>query len=554
MPQDIRTGDKVDVTITLKNNLAAPAHYAFSTPSGLALMDTSKAAGNLGAGQTRDVTLTLEAQREGAVELKLDISGPRNSHMTRVWPITNLSRDVILETTASQTLTPQQSWVVPTADKTMADSRVIFIASQPLYAMSEILTQFLDANPFATYEMAHSLQILGQWRNVIIDAGILPEKIWQQRQHDVLVRLLQRQKSDGSFADFSQQDGGIADTAAVVMALATTDEAMAKTAMTASADWLAKMLGNSWFDEKERASRAAAYAAMAAADRLDIASLYYFADTSLDKPMPALAAAQLALAFAKVKDRPKVMVWTQKAQADFDKPDFDPAVLAVLAANPLLDPLDKQPVLQRLLDRRANAPAPVFRDDAVILSTLYRIVSRASDWHVQIDNEPRNGQGIGVTRQAKASIRNLGDKPVFLAVTHETGAHPAASANITRHVYRMNGSLLSDRQAFERDATYVIVIEGEGVKDRATPIFIHDDVNPLIAPITCALEPDVMTSDALDWLRRMPPSASQACEISPRAIDVALVPANADAPNWRVVYLAKAKASGFFRFSPPLMR
>ena len=80
-----------------------------------------------------------------------------------------------------------------------------------------------------------------------------------------------------------------------VKILPVTTELSIQAAADQAADWLHRRLENNWFDEKERPERAAAYAALAAADRLDIASLHYFADTSADKSLPPLAAAQLAL-------------------------------------------------------------------------------------------------------------------------------------------------------------------------------------------------------------------------------------------------------------------
>ncbi|MGK4422341.1 hypothetical protein ACSLVQ_29245, partial [Klebsiella pneumoniae] len=71
-------------------------------------------------------------------------------------------------------------------------------------------------------------------------------------------------------------------------------------------------MDNSWIDEKERANRAFGYAALAITGRTDKASLDYFADTSADKNLPPLAAAQIALAFAKNNNADKANFWLAK--------------------------------------------------------------------------------------------------------------------------------------------------------------------------------------------------------------------------------------------------
>jgi uncharacterized protein YfaS (alpha-2-macroglobulin family) len=558
VPQEVRMGDRLIVTVALKNHLpktkeATGVHYAFTMSPGIKLANAAQTTGILLPGQSRDITLDLEAVREGAAEIRLDVTGAHNLHLTRLWPFATMARDIILTTRGAPTLEPQQSWQGMADQKNQPSPATVFIGSQPLLDMPGILTSFLDANPFTSHEIAASLDVLWQWHSVIVTAGILPEKIWQERRRDLLLRLLQRQKNDGSFADFPHRDGDIDSTAAALTALAHSDDPMAQAAMTPAVDWLNKILGNTWFDEKERPMRATAYAAMAEAGKLDIASLYYFADISLDKSLPPVAAAQLALAFAKLKDREKTMQWIDRARPGLDKADGVPQTLALLTGNMLLNPEEFQPSLQRLAESIKTLNTPDFMANAVFLTALSHIENHAPDWHVDGDGESRTGHGVGVFHIAKTGIRNTGDRPLFLTITGESALQLPAASTITRHVYRMNGALLSDRQAFDRDATYAIVLEGTGLKDHNGPVFIRDDVNPLIAPITCALEPNLMTSDALAWLRSQPPTTSEACEISPRAVDIALAPASADG-NWRIVYLARAKASGFFRFSPPMTR
>ena len=183
------------------------------------------------------------------------------------------------------------------------------------------------------------------WREPVIRSGLLSDNALQVRAQDIIQRLLVRQQTDGGFPSLPTGESDLVSTGDALVALVRANQTLTQPAVDAAAtNWLRQRLSNNWFDESERPARAAAYAALAATDRLDVSSLRYFAETSDGKTLPPLAAAQLAAALAKSNDQDKANHWLKAAHEQLDS---TPALWPVLADNPLFDFHDLLPVLEK---------------------------------------------------------------------------------------------------------------------------------------------------------------------------------------------------------------
>jgi len=446
---------------------------------------------------------------------------------------------LIAQQESQQTLAPQQSWTITeTKNKKPAAPRVVMAASEPLNNLPALLSAVLTQKLFTTTELAGQSAVLRLWSETLVAAGLLSEAEFRLRQNDILMRLLARQNSDGGFADVPDHAAGsLTATAAALQSLAPLADAAAKTAADQAASWLRHRLENTWFDDRERQERAAAYAALAVAGKLDLASLHYFSDTSATKTMSPLAAAQIAYAFAAINDKDAAKFWLDKIHTDDKGVTAD--MLPILLANPFFVAQDIQPILEKT--------AGTVHDK---LRALWLRQNRAGSWRVTLGKVEKNQQGVLVLPQTgptPLSLRNSSDRPIYLAVA-SVDKNPDAKTPVTRRITTLEGGEVGAH--FARGAVYVVTLEGAWAGDH---LVVHEDATPALSPITCAI--DAPNADGfLGWLAYKTIVAPTACEKSGNGLAILLQRADGNSAPWRIAYLAEATGSDRQKARPAVIQ
>jgi len=548
-PPALQPGDALRFEARLKNDtLAAGTYrYAFTGDAGLKLSGNTKGDVKIGAGHGAMLAVTLSAPQAGSHELRLELSGPRNAHLARVWPVAVAERGFALGAGTAQILAPRQSATLAPAK----NATYVFVAPAPLYRFPQILARAVHAPVFATADIAAKLDVIRLWRGVIAAADLAPESWLAGKQRNLALRLLARQSEGGGFAGLPGGEADIASTSAALAALAPLDLDFARPALDRASDYLRQRLGNNWFDESERPQRAAAYAALAAAGRLDAASLQHFSDDSAsgEKNIPPLASARLAYAFAKNNEPEKSAYWLKRMGDAAGEAAKNPALLPVLAGNAFFDAGALSPALEKISDA-GNA-----NDDAAFLTAEAYLQERAGSWKLVPARGEQSLHGIFALARAEKSaalaLRNPGDNPLYV---NEASAAETNAAPVARSLYRLNGEKIAVA-AIRPGETYLVLLEAAPVAANAD-ILIHDNPGPALAPSSCALD-DAIRGDAmheignLAFMRDMPLSPFIACDKTAGAIDILMVARGETAKTLRAAYFAEAAWQGNFRGSPP---
>jgi hypothetical protein len=464
-----------------------------------------------------------------------------------VKPDLSLNADLALHEVSRQLLASRQSWNSADSKPRVSGSRAVFAAPTPFFNAPALLADALRRRPFTTGDIARQLEILRLWRDTILSANLMPETELKARHNDLLMRLLARQTADGGFASIPGSEASdIASTAAALATLAPLSDALTRPVIEQATAWLRHRFENTWFGEEERPARAAAYAALAAAGKLDPASLHYFSDTSADKNLPPLSAAQVAYAFASIHDKAAANFWIEKAKsAAADKNDFTPDSLPILFANEFFTPGDTPALLENSSKYASTAPDAA----ADFLLALWRLQTRAGAWRIELGKEVKTVHGIfaaSLTEKPTFLLRNpSADHPLYLSVAAAAKA-PAGKSAGQRHIYNLDGG--EAKNNLTRGATYLVMLEGAwaGEKDR---LVVNDDPQPFLLPVTCAIE--APSGDGfLGWLAYKSPTPVEACEKSDAGLAILVTRGEKDADTWRAAYLAKASGNEHDKAAP----
>jgi len=566
LPLLLEAGDTVHLGLDLENN-SAPAgayRYVLSAGPGIESSGAIEGSENFPIKSKKTVAVDLAGRETGVHTVKLDLTGPHDFHLSRNWTISvTADNDALTDVTQAQ-VAPQKTWTpadIKASGKVHAkittEPALVFVAAQPLFNAPQILPALIASSPFTTEEMTAWLETLRLWREPIVKAEFLSENALLLYQQDMLGRLLARQKPDGGFPALPGGDSEIVSTADALISLTHADRPETKVPADAAAAWLRQRLSNTWFDENERAPRAAAYAALAATDRLDVSSLRYFAETSVGKSLPPLAMAQLAAALAKSNDQDKTAVWLKSAREQFDK---EPALWPVIADNPQFDPHDLLPLLEKMANDLVRHPSHDPEKIASFLRTVWIVNNRAGNWRVFVGGAEKNQTGVLVVvppvKPTPLAIRNPMDRPLYLVASGKPKAPAVAVADtaITRHIYRPDGSETSPA-ALKRGEDYVITLEGSWppLNDDPQKFFIHDETGAGLQPISCMLDDSGGLPGPWAWLKNLSPTPIS-CETSRGSINAVIVPPSSGAKSWRIAYLVRATYTGTFNSAPATLR
>jgi len=563
----MQIGDHAHLSLVLKNADAPATSYRYMLGASSGLKITGPAEGSLilPVGARKAIFFDLAAEQSGAKEIKLDLTGPQNFRISHTWPLA-VDGDWIFKNRGDLQLDPQQSWSLPVAEKPSKGKvrpktkqetpSLIFIGPMPLFETPDIIETLLKSEPFTVSEIANWLEAIRLWRSVIVGAGFLPDRVLVARQKKILEHLLARQGSDGGFSNLPGGESDIASTADALAALARTDQTLAKPAIDAAAGWLSQRLANTWFDDKERNLRAASFGALAAAGRLDVAALRYFAETSDGKTLTPLAAAQLAAVLGASGDHDKAAVWLG-AVRDRDTPALWPA----LAENPLVDPHDILPILQKFSDgfvqRKMHDPQIL----AGFLRALGTLNVRSGNWRASINGDERDHTGIWILmlseKPAPLSIRNAMDRPLFVKEGEKTDmptSLPPTNA-MMRRIYRLDGHEAPFNE-LKQGETYLIMLESPWPSKSASgdTLFIHDAPGSGWHISGCALDSAAGAAENWSWIGSLSLTAPVNCEKGTQEIGIVIAGSGNSGGLWRVGYFAQAEQGGIFYSQPASAR
>jgi hypothetical protein len=559
LPSPLNVGDSITAALTFGNNEtpAGSYHYNLSSTPGLKIDSGTTGVINLATGQKKNITLILNVLQPGTQQLTADITGPHNFHISHIWPVAAMSDNLMLASGLQQTLEPKKSWSSTAGEKTPSKhgAGFIIVAPQPFYDFPQILAAALQTHAFTTEDLASKLDILRLWHDVILQSNLLPEQELLARQHGLMMRLLARQKPDGSFPSLPGGNSDIAATSVALTVLGSIDQPPVKLPVEQAAGWLRHNIENSWFDESARPARAAIYAALAATNHLDISSLHYFSDTSADKNLPPLAALQVSLAFAKNSNPDQAGFWLAAAHVGKNSSDISPALLPLLAEDTVFDQHDVLPTLEKLSVDIAKNPARNLETSAAFLRALWHVQNRAGLWRVTINNSEqtlRNILVVDAPEKSALTLYNPSDRPLYFAEAHGTETTPGNTTDITRHIYHLDGREVPASDSLMRSEIYLVVVEGSAAADQGM-LFLQDNPAPALRALGCTLDVPFAANAALDWIKNLNLSSAVTCEKAERGLNMYLTPKNGET-NWRIAYLAKPENLGLFNVKSASLR
>lgn len=551
MPLLLRHNDVVKTVVTVTNTTTNTEtyHYSFAVSTGIQLANSQQGDVVILAGQQKDIPLELKMTRTGTQFVHLDISGSHGFHANRNWPIT-VDEGVLplLVSGQSQVLGPQQSQTLAANDKKQKFQHANIIVGQVIpERLPEILSTFVHADPFTSRDIALWLEGFELWHQIITQTDLLSEEAFVLRRQNVLRQLLTRQADDGGFPLVPQQKSDLGSTIAALYTLASLDTPSAQVALEQASGWLHRYLENSWFDEGERPLRAAAYAALAKVNRLDVSSLYYFSDNC--KTLPALAAVQLAQAFMAINDRPKAHYWLQSISLD-NKDQKNLPLLAALAFDPLTSVPDYSTLLDKTKGSFANNSVQSMEDMTSFLKAVVGLNNKDGAWRALINGVDKSYKGLQVLSfsDKPISIHNMTEQPLMLQSASDI-ITKSSSGIIARHLYLPNGIDITSNPVFDTHGVYVMVLEGAWPKESTESFVISDDSSAELYPASCALNDGTQTDESLAWIKQQPLNPVTLCEATAHGVRVVLDPSTRGETNWRIAYLVKAEWSGSFGFT-----
>lgn len=547
--------DVMNYILTLKNNSGAAAsyHYSFTTSPGLKIAGPGQGAKTVAANQDAEIPVTLQAAESGNPTLKATVTGPHGIHANASWSFTVIKGESSLSSQTEQEITAGQSWSfsIPkiTAQNRIKhdDHKLLFLSPHPLFHFPDLLAERLAMNAFTTQEIADEIDLLHLWQTSIQQIDLASDQQIMARRHELVLNLLMRQHSDGGFSDVPGGTASFSGTAAALRGLSLSDESFVAIAKEQAASWLHHKLDNNWFDEAERPQRAEAFASLFLAGYYDTASLNYFADNSTSKNLPSLAAAQLALAFSKIKDQDKTVFWLSQLK-NLNNADITASILPWLAQNEFYSVEKLTPAFNHIL----QSGHLTFYDMTAFLRSEWYYQNHFGNWRVDINGHKDAPKNILIvsppTQTAPLHISNPNDYSLFVASAIRNTKNDDdknSLPTLTRHIYHMNGSEVAANEALNRNQIYFVGLEGEW-KGENEQLMLRDTIGPALSPVSCALADKLFTPEAQNWIKDLSLTQISACEKIGATLNIMLK----NTPHrrtWHTLYIAKAIRAGFFQ-------
>lgn len=519
----LRKDASTALTFIIGNDGPTPENlrYAFSASPGLKIEDAAEGLLAIKNKQSGTLTVTLSALTVGTKELKLDIVPPYAPRFSQTWNLEVRPKEAFLRTTDENEVKPRQN-LIPANAKPHKGATVL-LSRLSTDGWPEILSYVFNALPFTTREIALNLEALRLNRPLIEQIGLAPAYATIAKEQTLLIRLLRRQNTDGGFGTHRDEPSSITDTAAALTALGSRQDKDIAPAKDLAIAWLKQQLSNTWFDEKEREGRAAAFAALAAADAIDAASLHYFSDTSAQLSLPALAEAQLAAAFKKIKEPNAAAFWIKK-MLDGKEDVKTSLVLNALAATDALPSDDVLKATAKMGARLRKNERPNLDEAAALLGAAAANFAASGKGSIASKNETHSVSGLLALPLANAvAFRNEDSQSLHLSyVLAEKG--PTPSHILSRHIYRMNGVELAPSIKPTRGEIYVVEIKGDIARPNTNAAILAQMEDIGMRPLGCPLSAKLETLPFIPWISARDLSPVQHCELTAHGLNLVFDP------------------------------
>ena len=534
-------------------------HYAFTASPGLKIESGENGDVTLDGKQSRSLSLTVSGGATGNKDLRLEITGSHTPRLSRTWAMAVLPKTDSWRSAETASIDEGQP-LLPVVAKPH-EGAVAFVSRTPMNGVAEILSFVVNARPFTTEELGASIEALRLWHDTLVQTGLAPDFWIAARMQEQVAQLLRHQNPDGGFAPYRGGESAMNDTAAALTALGADMSEQAKPAKTLAIGWLKQRLANTWLDEKERAPRAAAYAALAAADAIEPASLHYFSDTSALGTLPPIAKANIAAAFKHIRDPDAAAFWVKKMLDE----DRGPKAIPLLNALSATDALSSDDVLaatSAMAQTLRHATSPNLLDAASLLRTIAANAANAGKWKVANGKETREISGVLTLRAGDplfAAYRNSDTRPLSVTWVSEDEAPSPSSAlprgaSLARHVYRLNGVELSPSAKPVRGEIYMVELKGtSSAASEDAPLLLQEGGNG-VRPMGCPLSAKLDTLSFIPWFTTRSLTPLRACEFSPHALNVVLTPPENDNVSFSVVTFAHIDAPSVAEIPLPTLR
>ncbi|MDR3449695.1 MAG: hypothetical protein P4M15_08130 [Alphaproteobacteria bacterium] len=550
----LREGKSATLLFGIENSGGAieAYRYAFTASAGLEIGEGSKGSVALKPGESRSLTVTLTGLQSGAHEIRLEAVGSHTPRAARSWPLSVLPWENFLHAGESVTLEAQQT-LPPATLKAQGEDAVLFAARRPIDGLPEVLAFAFTAQPFTTEEIALNAEALRLWGGLIAQSGLADEGAIAARRQKFILRLLRRQNADGGFAAMRGGASTIADTAAALIALGPDGSAVAAPGKALAIGWLKQQLANTWFDENERAPRAAAYAGLADADALDAASLHYFSDTSAAKPLPAEAEADMAASFKHLGDPNAAAFWIKRMLTDHGDA-ADPQLLGDLSATDALSSDAVHTDLREMAQGLDKGVAPSIVAASSLLRAAYADNATAGKARLTVGTDMHDIPVVMALRNPP-SLHNPDALPLSVTFAHKV-AHPApaTASGLARRIYRLNGIEVTGSSKPGTDDVYVIEIKGTlAAAKKGQRWVMQESSDADLRPAGCPLSSDLGNLPFIPWLMTQGLTPVDSCEVLPHGLSAAFT-AGSDGAAFRAVYLAHIDAASIGTLSPSRAR
>jgi hypothetical protein len=423
---------------------------------------------------------------------------------------------------------------------------VALAGSAPLLKIMKDLPAYLSESPFTTAEIGERLDLTAQAAELIEALGLQSEEAYKKERSGALSRLLERQRADGGFASLPRgKESDVPATAFALTALSRETSPWSRSSADRAAEWLSRQAANAWFEEKDRPLHALGFLSLARAHRADLSALRYFAETSRDKDVSALTAAQIATSLSLASDEPSAATWRKRAVEEFETlKEKEPAaaipVLAVLAEDPAVD--------RRWLEREMSGLSSSGEAGAFVRLVL---AANQRPWSLAINGATRKANGLVVfakqERRGLLAIKNIEESSIFVATADKAEGLvklEAATTMIQQRLYQLDGGLLSGNDPLTRGAYYVLEFSGPYLPsdDR---LVVQTAPGAGFAPALPADAKDKMIERLYPWLGDL--TAWDSADWSDQRATFVLPPrASKAADHWRLAYLVRAERGGVY--------
>jgi uncharacterized protein YfaS (alpha-2-macroglobulin family) len=530
-------------------------NYRFATSAGLKIESGEKGIVTLAGRQSRVISLGLVAEQAGIKELQMDLNGTHTPHLNSNWMMTVLPKEDGMRSLETYSVNNQDIVFKKHAPES---ATMAFVARHSMDGVPELLTFVFNSHPFTTRELAFGIDFLRSWGDILVQAGLISDVLVKAQQQSWLMQLLSYQNDDGGFPDLSQGESTMDGTSSALIALGPDLSEQATPAKNLAIEWLKQRLSNTWFDDKERLSRAAAYAGLAAADAIDVANLHYFSDTSATQILPPIAEANIAAAFKHIHDPNAAAFWIKKMLDEKGDVKTIP-VLNSLAATDALSSDDVHTTLSNIVSAMREGNTPSLLDAMSILRALAADNRDAGKWRISAGKEIRTLSDVFIVHPLDSNLLSYTNAgPSSLSLTYATFGlssppKPPHKSTLTRHIYRLNGVELSGSSQPTRGEIYLVEIKGAlpQIND-GEHILLQDGNNSDLRPISCSLSEKLNVTTFLPWLTLQDSASSPECKRLAHTLSLILNPK--EDGNFRVLYFSYIDAPSLTAIEPPQIR